>query len=308
MKLHFILSGCVLWTASLIWAAGPNDKPLPEIVQGQKVYRKACAGCHGIRGDGQGVAARYMDPQPRDFTTGMYKFRSTPMGSYPTLEDLERSVAKGLPGTRMPGFEGLLTEEEIKNVALYIRSLSPDFAEADPPDPIEIPEPPETSEEYVTEGKHLYMMMGCCSCHGAKGSGDGPAGAALVDQQGNPLKPQNFKKGLLRGGPDPKSVYRSIMTGVNGTPMPGFSEAFLFAGGEMDVAMYEEHFTKEWAASLKQYFEAQPTAEELESMSEEDKEKLAERRKWALVHFIRSMRDPIPPWQKIFVLDTENTH
>ena len=74
------------------------------------------------------------------------------------------------------------------------------------------------SPELIAPGRELYMTYGCAMCHGDKGLGDGPAGAAL-----NP-KPRNFTKTAeYKQGNDLNSVMRSIENGVPGTPMVGYA-------------------------------------------------------------------------------------
>jgi len=63
---------------------------------GQGVYLRYCVGCHGEKGDGKGKAAPLLVVKPRDFTTGIFKFKSTPQGTLPTDEDLIRTITKGL--------------------------------------------------------------------------------------------------------------------------------------------------------------------------------------------------------------------
>ena len=48
-----------------------------DTTAGKIVYVKWCAGCHGEGGAGDGEAARYMLPHPRDFTGAIYQIRST---------------------------------------------------------------------------------------------------------------------------------------------------------------------------------------------------------------------------------------
>ena len=69
---------------------------------GQEVFVDHCAGCHGARGDGAGRAATFLSPLPRDFTAGVFKFRSTPSGSLPTDGDLFRTITRGVRWTAMP--------------------------------------------------------------------------------------------------------------------------------------------------------------------------------------------------------------
>ena len=44
------------------------------------LFRRHCAGCHGISGDGAGPAAAVLDPYPRDIRNGVFKYTSTAGG------------------------------------------------------------------------------------------------------------------------------------------------------------------------------------------------------------------------------------
>ena len=68
---------------------------------GKKLYAQHCAACHGQNGDGQGVAAAYLFPKPRDFRAGRFRLVSTTNG-IPTLEDIEAVLQRGMPGSSMP--------------------------------------------------------------------------------------------------------------------------------------------------------------------------------------------------------------
>ena len=65
---------------------------------GKQVYFRRCVGCHGVKGDGNGTSARFLNSKPRDFTTGTFKFRSTIGGanSLPSDEDLFITISHGL--------------------------------------------------------------------------------------------------------------------------------------------------------------------------------------------------------------------
>jgi mono/diheme cytochrome c family protein len=79
---------------------------------GSAIYRERCAVCHGAEGRGDGPAGGLLAPPPRDFTTGRYKFRSTPNGTLPTDADLARSIGEGLPGSSMPAWSTLLSNDD----------------------------------------------------------------------------------------------------------------------------------------------------------------------------------------------------
>src|SRR5207247_2095034 len=72
------------------------------IARGKEEFEEHCIGCHGVRGDGNGLAATFLFPRPRDFTIGVFKFRSTPSGSLPTDGDLFRTITRGGRWPRMP--------------------------------------------------------------------------------------------------------------------------------------------------------------------------------------------------------------
>lgn len=87
------------------------------------LYRRHCAVCHGLSGDGQGPAALYEAPYPRDFRAGVFKFKSTYRGAKPTEADLAATLRFGLPGTAMPALE-LLPVEEIESLIEYVKYLA----------------------------------------------------------------------------------------------------------------------------------------------------------------------------------------
>jgi hypothetical protein len=68
---------------------------------GEGSYKHHCAVCHDEKGDGKGPQAAGLRPPPRDFTKGVYKFRSTPGGTLPTDEDVWKTISNGLHGTAM---------------------------------------------------------------------------------------------------------------------------------------------------------------------------------------------------------------
>src|SRR5207245_9280645 len=85
---------------------------------GRAVYTRRCVGCHGRDGDGNGEAATFLSPRPRDFTAAIFKFRSTPSGSLPTDADLVRTVTRGAPRTAMPTWHELPLQARRAAIAL----------------------------------------------------------------------------------------------------------------------------------------------------------------------------------------------
>jgi mono/diheme cytochrome c family protein len=107
-------------------AAGPVARFEDEAgrpVNQTGLYRQHCAGCHGISGDGAGPLASALDPYPRDFRNGVFKYTSTLPGAKPTRGDLERTLLRGIPATAMPSF-AKLAPDELAALIEYVKYLS----------------------------------------------------------------------------------------------------------------------------------------------------------------------------------------
>jgi mono/diheme cytochrome c family protein len=288
--------------------AETEEKDGIDAFRGEQVYRRACATCHGKAGDGSGPAARYLDPLPRDFTLGIFKFRSTPAGMLPTDEDLFRTVSSGIPTTTMPPFADVLTERERRDVVAYIKTFSTNFENMLPAEPITIREEPEATAQSVAEGKSVYMINGCWTCHGAAGKGTGEAASALKDVWGHEIRPVDFTVGKYKGGSDNRSIFRTINTGLTGTPMPSFAESYLFGSDSVNLpTTLSEAYADAEIAELRAYLQSQPTQEEMSNLSDSEKESLTDRRAWALVHYLNSLSREPGLWHRLFVEDTEVT-
>jgi mono/diheme cytochrome c family protein len=111
----------VLDASKLRMAAGAVSSDQEGAPHG--LYRKHCAHCHGVTGDGMGPTAAFLNPYPRDYRMGVFKFKSTPKGGRPTDADLHKTLVKGIPGTAMPSFR-LLADTEIDALIDYVKYLS----------------------------------------------------------------------------------------------------------------------------------------------------------------------------------------
>lgn len=94
-----------------------------QLEVGRKVYMKNCLHCHGVAGDGAGPTAKYLNPKPRDYRLGVFKFTETLATERVTRDDLWRVVKYGIPGTYMPSFL-LLKDDETHAVIEYVRWLA----------------------------------------------------------------------------------------------------------------------------------------------------------------------------------------
>ena len=216
---------------------GESVPPNPTLLKhGEWVYRGLCIGCHGVDGDGNGAVWELADVyapehklprKPRDFTEAVFKLRSTPSGSFPTDVDLFKSISRGLVAEHdMPAFK-FLPERDRWAVIAYIKTLSPrweeeaDWQEA----PITIAEPPLPDAGMLLAGKDVYARMQCAECHGPLGKGDGPSAPGLEDDSGLPIVPRDFTDAAqFVGDSEPKGVYQTFTTGLDGTPMPSFAD------------------------------------------------------------------------------------
>jgi len=207
-------------------AAAPDLGSEAQRQSGKAIYDKNCSQCHGEKGDGQGPAAIHLRPMPRDFTRGKFKIRTTPNGALPTHQDITRIIRLGMPYTSMPAWPKL-GDEQISDLAYYVQSFSPDFANAElVPVPLELPAPPAPGKDAATTGRTMYEESGCLRCHGNKGRGDGQSAPTLKDDWGHPIKPADLtQRWTWRGGGTRADIYRTISTGFNGTPMPSYADA-----------------------------------------------------------------------------------
>src|SRR5579863_2818900 len=187
-------------------------------------YRRYCVGCHGELGDGNGEVAQWLDPKPRDFTLGVFKCRSTPTGTLPTDDDLFNTIALGLDRSNMPPWN-TFTKQERADLVAWIKHFSPRWQKEKPGDPIQIPPEPEVTPERVKAGQEVFGRVQCWKCHGVQGMANGPSASTLTDDLNRPILPYNFTEGSRpKCGTTDQDIYRIFMTGLDGTPMPSFSD------------------------------------------------------------------------------------
>ena len=190
---------------------------------GKQLYLKYCSQCHGDNGDGEGYATPHLFPKPRNFTTGKFKIRTTPSGALPSHQDLVNIIRRGMPYTSMPAWPNL-SNQDVSNIAYFLTTFSPEFSNPEnASQPVALPSAPRVTNESVEQGKKLYEEAGCVKCHGTLGRGDGPSAPTLKDDWGYPIRPADLTQPwTFRGGPSREDMFRTMTTGLNGTPMPSF--------------------------------------------------------------------------------------
>lgn len=195
-------------------AAGASAQP-PDLTTGERVFRDNCAVCHGPAGDGRSMAAHHFKSPPRDLTKGRFKFRSTASGQVPTDADLARTIVQGIPSTGMVP-QNHLSDAEVQAAIAFVKSLSPRFAADPSPKVMTIPPPPPATPEAIARGAKVYVKGECAECHGKEARGDGPSAKDLS------IKPSDLTRRPLKSGATARDVVRTLLTGLDGTPMPSY--------------------------------------------------------------------------------------
>jgi mono/diheme cytochrome c family protein len=192
--------------------------------RGKDAFPRYCNGCHGVRGDGKGTLAPYLDPKPRDYTMGLFKCRSTPTGSLPTDEDLYATMSRGFVTAAMPPWAPLPPQTRM-DIVVYLKGFSPRFAHEAPGTPIVIPTETAVTLESIKGGAAIYRSLECARCHGTSGHGDGPDAPALLNIKHEPLPPYDFSvTERFKCGVTNSDLYRTLMTGMDGSPMASYAD------------------------------------------------------------------------------------
>jgi len=173
-----------------------------ERSSGRQVYETYCIGCHGDTGLGDGEASVFLNPKPRNFVKGDYKyFHFSESGPFPSDQSLEITIRNGIPGSSMPAFP-LLSDQEIGEVNTYLKSLH----QAGWQEPAPIQAAGEPVQVVGQSGEELFQAGGCNACHqldalGATG-GVGPS----LNQVGSRLSPEEIEQSIT----DPDAVIAEI--------------------------------------------------------------------------------------------------
>jgi mono/diheme cytochrome c family protein len=179
---------------------------------GRRTYETYCIGCHGENGHGDGEAAQFLNPKPRNFVNGQFKFfHYGEPGPLPTDASLQVTIRNGIAGSAMPAFP-LLTDQEITDVINYIKSLrAGGWVE---PEPIQA-----TSGAVPIEGTtaaELFVNAGCNGCHQLDALGAVGGVGPNLSQVGSRLSQGEIVKSIMEpnaviaencpAGPCPQNV------------------------------------------------------------------------------------------------------
>ncbi|MCF6258114.1 MAG: c-type cytochrome [Gammaproteobacteria bacterium] len=219
---------------------------------GKELYAHRCQACHGEQGAGDGLAAEYMYPKPRDFTLALFKYKTSPGTELPRDDDLFNTIKNGLTGTSMPGWASLLSDKQMRSLIPVIKSfditaawapedadddafdddglyLKTDFRKITQHEPLMDQVP--FNDESVAKGKPVFEKV-CGKCHGFEGRGNITSGKKLEDDWGNRLWPRDLTKPWVWRASNVsgdesaareqtiKNIYSRLSIGLPGTPMP----------------------------------------------------------------------------------------
>src|SRR6202521_5912403 len=134
-------------------ASNPDDLQ-EEVSRGGTLFAGNCASCHGSAGRGDGEASASLLPKPANLTAARF-----------SDERLSSVLWNGVAGTAMPPWRQLATED-LRALVAYVQSLHVPGA---------LPSTQDNTS--LTEGESLFAAN-CASCHGASGTGNGPAAGA----------------------------------------------------------------------------------------------------------------------------------
>lgn len=224
--------------------------------EGKVAYEQYCIGCHGEKGDGNGEAARFLLPRPRNFQNAIFKFSSTRSGQLPTDDDLKRTIRNGLRGSAMPAFN-LVPDHSIDALVVYVKSFSEKWKVRGVGTPIPFVEDPyriaADKTAAIKRGESVYHGYATCwTCHPSY-LPEAEINKHLV-AQGNPVRqgfrpkldesegkpntegelifPPDFRRDFVRAGNDAPSLYRSIAAGISGTAMPTWVDSMHYPGAK----------------------------------------------------------------------------
>ncbi len=223
-----------------------------DLNAGKMLYTEYCMACHGVNGDGKGVAAKGMQVPPRDFTLGLYKFGRVIAGELPHDDDFYKALREGLHGTAMLPWD--MTDKQMYQVVQYIKTFAPEAWEGKDKElgqkqMVVTKDPFGKAHKQVAlqRGKEVYHVVAQCqACHRAYVSF--PELSSLNEiVYGAPLDPEFFDPDTYYSRPQPSQygystlppdmtwhhvrsaktvdeIYVRLLSGVGGAAMPSWKD------------------------------------------------------------------------------------
>ena len=110
---------------------GARSSSLPsaraQAQSSEQLFATYCVSCHGANGSGDGPLAASLEPRPRNFRAGEFKYDTDADGKTGTIQDLANVIQNGAAryggSPLMAGFP-TLPKEQVSEIASYVRGLS----------------------------------------------------------------------------------------------------------------------------------------------------------------------------------------
>ena len=214
---------------------------------GKSIYTEYCMPCHGVNGDGAGVAAKGLAAPPRNFKLGLVKFGDVVSGELTHDEAIAKTLRHGLKGTAMLPWD--LCEMQIDAVTQYIKMFAPDVwigKDKELGEKIALTKDPygmAHKNQAIKKGEAVYHgVANCQSCHRGYvtlaemskitvAAGDGKTDE--LDEEFYKIKMQDSDHGYatlppdftwheIRSATSVEELYLRIAAGVGGTGMPAW--------------------------------------------------------------------------------------
>jgi mono/diheme cytochrome c family protein len=91
-----------------------------DIAKGEQVFKLYCASCHGEKGDGQGPVGKTLNPPPRNFQAGDFKFGGTDKDIFDVISN--GAASKGGSPLMAP-WGAVIPEADRHALVKFVRSL-----------------------------------------------------------------------------------------------------------------------------------------------------------------------------------------
>ncbi|MFQ6004028.1 MAG: c-type cytochrome [Woeseia sp.] len=231
-------------------------------LSGVGLYQLRCAMCHGENGAAGTPVAELLYPKPRDFTYGLFKYKTSPGELPPRDKDIFDAIKHGMAGTAMPGWSTLLSDEQIASLIPVIKSFdtfatwAPEHAADEDFDDngrylksdyqvISEQEPIDGQIAYTPESIARGQQIAadnCKECHGDNGRGNITSLTPLEDDWGHRIWPRDLTspwtwrttEGASRDETI-RNIFRRATIGIPGTPMPALSAGGTSGGDTVSV-------------------------------------------------------------------------
>jgi len=126
-RIRFLSVTALVATVATLVISVPMTSFAGDVEKGKALYTANCESCHGTTGKGDGPVGMVLQPPPRDFSKGDFKFDTDEDGTPGTDADLKEVITKGAAefggNQMMAPWGGILDEEGVDDVIAFVRSL-----------------------------------------------------------------------------------------------------------------------------------------------------------------------------------------